>query len=131
MSIPEISQIVRILLLALLALGLALFVFRWLRRKVESAAKNEIKKNDDTLVGMRAIAVTELRPNAIGQIRSALSSEKEDEIALGGTDKSSFEVYPAISTQIISKGRSVRVIGGNNELYRVRAAVDTYASDKK
>jgi hypothetical protein len=60
-----------------------------------------------------------------------LSSEKEDEIALGGTDKSSFEVYPAISTQIISKGRSVRVIGGNNELYRVRAAVDTYASDKK
>lgn len=131
MSIPEITLMVRILLLALVALGLALFVFSRLRRRVETIAKREIAENDSTLIGMRAIAVTELRPNSIGEIRPAFSAEKEDEIALSSEDKrASFTTFPAISSQYISKGRSVRVTGGDNELYRVRPAIDTFPANK-
>ncbi len=132
MSIPEITQIVRILLLALLILGLALFVLTRIRRRMEYAAKQDIIKNDSTLIGLRAITVTELRPGTIGEIRTAFSPEKEDEIALSSDEKkSSFKTFPAISSQYISKGRSVRVTGGNKELYRVRSAYDSLTSDKK
>lgn len=131
MSIPEISQLVRILMLALVILGLALFAFTWARRRIEAAAKEEIAKNDSTLIGLSAIAVTELRPNTVGEIRPTLSAEKEDEIALTGEDKkASFTTFPAISSQYISKGRSVRVTGGDNELYRVRPMRDALAADK-
>ncbi|NLC26706.1 MAG: hypothetical protein GX777_08825 [Fastidiosipila sp.] len=132
MSIPQINQLVRILMLALVVLGLALFVFRWVRKKTEAAAKKEIAENDSTLIGLRAIAVTELRPNTRGEIRSLLSAEKEDEIALTGEEKAQpFKTFPAISSQYISKGRLVRVTGGDNELYRVRPSADTSAADKK
>ncbi|NLC88545.1 MAG: hypothetical protein GX681_00555 [Clostridiaceae bacterium] len=132
MSILEITQIVRILLLALLILGLALFVFTRIRRRMEYAAKQDIIKNDSTLIGLRAITVTELRPGTIGEIRTAFSPEKENEIALSSDEKkSSFKTFPAISSQYISKGRSVRVTGGNKELYRVRSASDSLTSEKK
>ena len=132
MSIPEITLIVRILLLALVVLGLALFVLTRARRRVERVAKKEIIENDSTLIGLRAITVTELRPGTVGEIRPAFSPEKEDEIALSGEDKkSSFNTFPAISSQYISKGRSVRVTGGNNELYRVRPAADSLPQSRK
>ena len=132
MSIPELTLIVRILLLALLVLGLALFIFNRARRRMEHAAKQDIMKNDSTLIGLRAITVTELRPGTVGEIRTAFSPEEEDDIALSGEEKiPSFKTYPAISAQYISKGRSVRVTGGNYELYRVRSVSDSLTSDRK
>lgn len=105
--------------LAFLALlALALFLIRsWLERRVRSSMEAHV----DNLVGKRAMVVTDLRPGRPGAIRALLPPELEAErAARQDDDLQALETFPAVADQLISRGRVVRVTGGDREGYLVR-----------
>lgn len=117
-----LSKLVTILLLSGLVLFVTAGVLYVTRRMLERRAREDIRINDASLVGRRAIAVCDLHPNSEGRIRPLGTAAEEETLALsGGNTRPEPNTYPAVSQQFVSKGRVVRVTGGDNRMgYRVR-----------
>lgn len=103
-------------LLALLALGLFLARY-FLEKKVRAS----MVRNVDSLVGKRAMVLSDLRPGRQGAIRPLGSAEEEAlRASHNEEDLVELETYPAVADQLISRGRVVRVTGGDEKGYLVR-----------
>lgn len=90
---------------------------RFLKRRVEVS----MQQHSDTLVGQKAMVVEDLRPRGVGSIRAMLTSEEESVRSMNREESEDpLETFPAVADQYISKGRIVRVTGGDRTLYRVR-----------
>ncbi len=99
-----------------LAAGVAL-TRRYLEKKVEASMQAHV----GSLVGKRAMVVSDLRAGRPGEIRPLGSTEEEVERASKtDTNDPGPASYPAVADQLISRGRVVRVTGGDDSGYLVR-----------
>ncbi|NLA81618.1 MAG: hypothetical protein GX849_02075 [Clostridiaceae bacterium] len=121
MSTAEAGKLLTIVfqVLSILALlALSLFLVRYF---LEKRVRASMVRHGDSLVGTRAMVITDLRPGRQGAIRPLGSSEEEAErAARKEDDPGDLETFPAVADQLISRGRVVRVTGGDEEGYWVR-----------
>jgi membrane-bound ClpP family serine protease len=90
---------------------------RFLKRRVQMS----MQQHSDTLVGQKAMVVEDLRPRGIGSIRAMLTPEEEAARSMKREQADDpLKIFPAVADQYISKGRIVRVTGGDRTMYRVR-----------
>ncbi len=90
---------------------------RYLMRRVRVS----MKQHSDTLVGQKAMVVEDLRPRGVGSIRAMLTPEEEAARSVNREQNDDpLETFPAVADQYISKGRIVRVTGGDRTMYRVQ-----------
>ncbi len=102
--------------LAILALGLTIA-----RRFLEQKVKRSMKRHQGSLVGKRAMVISDLRAGQVGMIRPLGSSEEEKNRASKQEDtREQMELFPAMADELISRGRVVRVTGGDADGYLVR-----------
>lgn len=123
MTPSEISRFIYLLGGILMGLALIVIVLIVIRRKLEKRVLELVAQNSDSLVGKRALVVSAIRPSKMGNIRPLGTQDEEtDRAADPHKDEYILDiVYPAISDEIISKGRVVRVTGGDSNRYIVRA----------
>ncbi len=102
--------------LGVLALGVALT-----RVYLEKRVRASMQSHVDSLVGKRAIVVSDLRAGRPGEIRPLGSTDEEaDRASKADGAGPGLATYPAVSDQLISRGRVVRVTGGDDSGYLVR-----------
>ncbi|NLZ66746.1 MAG: hypothetical protein GX910_03745 [Clostridiaceae bacterium] len=116
-----ISTAFRVLftVLAVLSVGAVVLTIghRFLKRRVQMS----MQQHSDTLVGQKAMVVEDLRPRGIGSIRAMLTPEEEAARSMKREQADDpLKIFPAVADQYISKGRIVRVTGGDRTMYRVR-----------
>lgn len=121
MTVAELTHVMVIVAEVLGTLAL-LAIIVWVgRRAVERNVRAAMAYDSDNLVGKRAIAVNDLRPKRIGSIRPYGSKEEEMRRATQADEQQeTLPVYPAVADELISSGRVVRVIGGDQNGYIVR-----------
>lgn len=105
--------------------GLAFFavILTYVRRKLEKRVLELVAQNSDSLVGKRALVVSAIRPSRLGSIRP-LGTQDEEADRASARKKGNLKhdiVYSAVSDELISKGRVVRVTGGDASRYIVRS----------
>ncbi|NLA71487.1 MAG: hypothetical protein GX850_03525 [Clostridiaceae bacterium] len=121
MTPAEIGKLLIILFQVLALIALIAFVVHVIRSLLEKRVRASMKRNSDSLVGKRAMVMTDLRPKQAGSIRPIGSSEDEAKRATQKEDSvAPFKTYPAFAEQLISRGRVVRVTGGDPDGYLVR-----------
>ncbi len=98
--------------LALISAGLTLA-----RHLVEKRVRSAMGQNVGSLVGKRALVVSDLRAGRPGLIR-ALELTGRPHASLENTAPPA--TFPAKANQLISRGRVVRVTGGDAEGYLVQ-----------
>lgn len=121
MTPSEISRLLYIFFSILAALAALAIILTVIRRVLEKKVRSSMAKNSDSLVGKRALVMSVIRPSRTGSIRPLGTAEEEADRASSKIDADdSLVVYPAVSDQLISKGRVVRVTGGDANRYIVR-----------
>ena len=106
------------ILIGLALLALLVFLARQL---TERKARRSMRRHDKTLVGKRAMVLGDLRPGQAGSIRPLGTAAEEAERAVRSKDEQKDdESFPAMADQLISRGRVVRVTGGDEDGYLVR-----------
>ena len=102
--------------LSVLALGLSIA-----RRFLEKKVRRSMERHMDSLVGKRAMVISDLRAGQVGAIRPLGSPEEEkDRAAKKEEARDKLESFPAVADELISRGRVVRGTGGDAYGYLVR-----------
>ncbi|HHW93217.1 MAG TPA: hypothetical protein GX734_01810 [Clostridiaceae bacterium] len=123
MTPAEVTRFLYILGGALVGLALLAVVLTVVRRSLEKRVRVLVAQNRNSLVGKRALVVSVIRPLRLGSIRPLGTPSEEADRALARRKKNQLHdvVYPATSDELISKGRVVRVTGGDANRYIVRS----------
>ncbi len=120
MTATEATRILTLLFESLGALGLLALLLYLLRIFLEKRARASIKRHSGSLVGKRAMVVNDLRPGLTGSIRLLGTPDEESERAIRKDAQEDYESFPALAEELISRGRVVRVTGGDPDGYLVR-----------
>lgn len=123
MTPTELNRFFYILSGVLAGLSVLAVVLTIFRRSLEKRVSVLVAQNSNSLVGKRALVVSAIRPTRLGSIRPLGTQDEEAERAAArrGGDERFDVVYPAIADELISKGRVVRVTGGDATRYTVRS----------
>ncbi len=124
MTTSEVSNLFYIMSAVLAGLSLLAVLLTGFRRSLERRVSVLVAQNSNSLVGKRALVVSAIRPSRLGSIRPLGTQDEEAERAAARRRKDGerFDVvYPAVADEIISKGRVVRVTGGDATRYTVRS----------
>ncbi len=124
MTTSEVSNLFYIMSAVLAGLSLLAVLLTGFRRSLERRVSVLVAQNSNSLVGKRALVVSTIRPSRLGSIRPLGTQDEEAERAAARRRKDGerFDVvYPAVADEIISKGRVVRVTGGDATRYTVRS----------
>ncbi len=114
MTPTELARLLGLSFQLLVLLGLLAASLTLVRQFTEKRTVASMNRQHGKLVGQRALVVSDLRAGRVGQIRpldpdpAKLKSDRES------------QTFPAVSDQLISRGRVVRVTGGDSEGYLVR-----------
>ncbi len=120
MTATEATRILTLLFESLGALGLLALLLYLLRIFLEKRARASIKRHSGSLVGKRAMVLNDLRPGLRGSIRLLGTPDEESERAIRKDAQEDYESFPALAEELISRGRVVRVTGGDEDGYLVR-----------
>ncbi|HZK28813.1 MAG TPA: hypothetical protein VFD19_01185 [Clostridia bacterium] len=121
MTPVEMGKLLTYLFQILIVIAVIALIIYVARRLLEHRARASMNRDRDSLVGKRAMVMTDLRPRQAGSIRSIGTPEDETKTAtLQEESVKAFEIYPAFADQLISRGRVVRVTGGDADGYLVR-----------
>lgn len=120
MTATEATRILTLLFESLGALGFLALLLYLLRIFLEKRARASIKRHSGSLVGKRAMVLNDLRPGLRGSIRLLGTPDEESERAIRKDTQEDYESFPALAEELISRGRVVRVTGGDEDGYLVR-----------
>ncbi len=111
MSTAELGRILIVLLRALAILAALAAAVILARRFLERRVRSAMAAHVGSLVGKRALVVSDLRAGRPGLIRLLESPDRKIDPEA---------TFPAMANQLISRGRVVRVTGGDAEGYLVQ-----------
>ena len=114
MTPPELARLLGLSFQLLVLLSLLAASLTLLRHLTERRTVASMNRQHGKLVGKRALVVSDLRAGRVGLIRPLDRDPAKLE-----TDEDT-QTFPAVSDQLISRGRVVRVTGGDAEGYLVR-----------
>ncbi len=114
---PAAGKLLVILFQTLAGLTVLAGVVFLARYWTEKQARKAMSLHVGSLVGKRAMVVSDLRAGRPGRIRPMDAWVAEGDRTVTGAESRTF---PALSDQLISRGRVVRVTGGSPEGYLVR-----------
>ncbi len=123
MTPSEVMRFLYVLGGVLTALAVGAVALTVVRRALEKRVRELVAQNSDSLVGKRALVVSSIRPSRMGNIRPLGTQDEEaDRATARRVDNPAVDrIFPAVSDELISKGRVVRVTGGDEKRYIVRA----------
>lgn len=111
MSSAELGRILIILLRALAVLAVLAAAAALARHLLEKRVRSSMQQHIGSLVGKRALVVSDLRAGRPGLIRPLDLPDRQEAPSV---------TYTATANQLISRGRVVRVTGGDADGYLVQ-----------